>query len=196
MRKLLAVLALVTSCQTVAAPVTCDVFDTMVQSQVQVLEDSYTYGLDYDYEWILPAIAWKESSAGLDTYRPDIRGGSHGVYQALLDNVLWREFEMRLEPKLDDNGEPLAVKAPQIFIDWTIIQLQNNQAFAAKHAILELQFWHARSDTDWLMLTKYNGGYAGPKINDAKVYANKVLHYRKLLKTCKKSPLYGLSPVR
>lgn len=192
MKKILLVLTLlVLTPLAQAEPDSCEVFELMDQSQQMTLKDSYAYGLPYGYEWILPAQAWKESSAGKNLFLNDIRGGSHGIYQSLLDNVLWREFEMRLDPTLDSNGEPTAVKAPDYIIAYTKELLYTSHAFAAKHAILELQFWKPRTGSEWSMLASYNGGYRGPTIKDAQRYANKIGRYKQLLKTCKNSPLYG-----
>lgn len=185
MKHFLIIVLLAISSNTLAEPNNCNVFATMNENQKDTLKKSFSFGAPYGYQWILPAQAWKESSAGENLYLKDIRGGSHGIYQSLLDNVLWREFEMRLNPK---NGE---AKAPKWYVDFTKKMLYRSHAFSAKHAILELQFWKARTDTEWGMLASYNGGHKGPKIKQAQQYANKIARYKNLLQTCESSPLYG-----
>lgn len=177
----------------------CNDFNLMNAKQRITLKEAYAYGLEYGYEWILPAQAWKESSAGMNLYLKDIRGGSHGIYQSLLDNVLWREYELRLKPRYDKEGNQTVFQAPQALIDDTIAMLRGSHAFAAKHAILELQFWKPRTNSEWSMLASYNGGHKGskmkangkPMIPAAQVYAGKIQHYKKLMQTCSNSPLYG-----
>ncbi len=180
-------LALVATSASAGFKETCNDFNIMNKNQRKVLVEAYELGKPYGFEWVLPAQAWKESSAGENLYLKDIRGGSHGIYQNLLDNVLWREFEVRLNPK------PKERRAEQWQIEWSKYMLNTHHWFAAKHAILELQFWKARTRTEWSMLTGYNGGWRGAKgkIRAANVYAAKIQHYKRLLRDCRNSPLYG-----
>lgn len=171
---------------------TCKDFNIMNENQKQVMRDAYDFGKPYGYEWILPAQAWKESSLGEELYLDDIRGGSHGIYQNLLDNVLWREFEVRLNPKPNER------RAQTWHIEWTKYMLNTHHWFAAKHAVLELQFWKARSKTEWSMLAAYNGGWSALKFKNGKPvnktahrYAAKIQRYKALMRDCKNSPLYG-----
>lgn len=180
------------SAKTFAYTPTCKDFNIMNNNQKQVMRDAYEFGKPYGYEWILPAQAWKESSLGEELYLDDIRGGSHGIYQNLLDNVLWREWEVRLNPK---NGEQ---KAEYWQIEWTKYMLNTHHWFAAKHAVLELQFWKARSETEWSMLAAYNGGWSALKTRNGKPvnkpahrYAAKIQLYKQLMRDCENSPLYG-----
>lgn len=174
----------------------CRVFNTMNQYQFNILSKSYQLGKPHDLGWSLAAQSWAESSAGKNIYRPEVHsGGSHGVYQSLLDNVLFREYGMRLSK----DEHPEAEIAPTWLVFKTLFMIHTNQKFAAKHAILELKFWKKHTKSYWAMWASYNGGWNGAKVLDsgkpanprAYQYAGKIQRYIKLLQTCKKSPLYG-----
>lgn len=171
----------------------CNDLALMNEYQHSVLIKSYKYGNSYDLGWTLAAQAWAESSAGTDLYRPEEHsGGSHGIYQSLLDNVIYREYGMRM----DGDKHPTALIAPLWLVTKVFLRVQLDQEFAAKHAILELNYWQVRTKSHWQMLSAYNGGYSGiqtntnRKNNRAANYATKVQTMIKLLKTCKSSPLY------
>lgn len=172
----------------------CHTFSLMDQSQIDVIVKSYDLGKPHNFEHTLAAMSWIESSAGKNLYRKDIRGGSWGIYQSLLDNVLWREYKMRIR-----STNPKVKIAPIWMRIYIAMRLKADHKFAAKHAILELQFWEARTQSSWGMWASYNGGYNGatilkngtPKIPAAQMYAGKMLKRIKLLTQCKGSPLYG-----
>lgn len=193
MKRLLLCFFVMFSAATYAEPNNCTVFDMMDDSQFNVLRESYEYGKPYNMGYTLAAQSWKESSAGKKLHRPDIRGGSFGIYQSLLDNVLWREYGMHY------NATDPTEQAPDWLVAAVKERLKVDHAFAAKHAILELQFWKVRTKSWRAMLSAYNGGYSGPRFYkngkpknpQAQEYARRIARYVVLLRHCKDSPIYG-----
>lgn len=189
MKKLIASLLLLVTFGASAGHLTCAEFDKMDYNQKRILKKSYEFGKKEGYEHTLAAIAWKESRAGEALHRRDIRGGSHGVFHNLLDNVLFREYGKRLSGK--DAASPRLIRA-------TKKRLKSDFNFAAKHAVLELQYWNERTWNLYYVWAAYNGGYNAFSTADNKRardksldYADDILRRVYLVRTCKNSPVKG-----
>ena len=189
MKKLIASLLLFVSFGASAGHLTCAEFDKMDRQQRITLKRSYEFGKKEGYEHTLAAIAWKESSAGKDVKRSDIRGGSYGVFHSLLDNVLFREYGKRITGK--DAASPRLIRA-------TKRRLMSDFKFAAKHAVLELQYWNDRTWNLYYVWAAYNGGYNAFSTADRHYardksldYADDILRRVYLVRTCSNSPVKG-----
>jgi hypothetical protein len=140
---------------------TCSKFKSKFSSeQFSTLTKSYHYGLRYDMEQTLTALAWTESSAGLFLGSGD---PSYGVYQAYLPTVINR---------LDLDYDP-------IIHNLLKHELKNNESFYTAHAITEILFWKKRRVLWWSTWASYNGGYRyendAPQRYASKIYKRAIL---------------------
>lgn len=143
----------------------CDSFRSQFSTkQFNVLSKSYHYGLAYDMENTLAALAWTESSAGLFLGSGD---PAYGVYQAYIPTVV-----NRLNLKYDPIVHNLLKE-----------ELKNNEAFYTAHAISEVLFWKKRRDIWWNTWASYNGGYRYDKYYPQQ-YAKKIFSRIKVIKKC------------
>lgn len=162
MKYLLVILILISS-STFAN--TCSKFRAKFSSaQFSTLTKSYHYGLRYDMERTLTALAWTESSAGLFLGSGD---PSYGVYQAYLPTILNR----------------LKLKYDPIVHNLLKDELKTNESFYTAHAISEILYWKERRVVWWSTWASYNGGYRYE--NDApQRYAKKIYKRAKLIGKC------------
>ena len=164
----------------------CAEFNNITKKQQRTLVVSQKIGKKHGYEYTLPAIAWVESTAGINTYRKDIRGGSHGAFQNLLENVVQREYKQTLK-----QNRPV----PNWAIKNIKAKLTNNLSYAASHAVKELDYWQARNWGYFMTIAAYNGGYYAKNPKNTRIhkrshrYSFKVISTAIKLKMCSNSPL-------
>lgn len=126
-------------------------------SQKEVLLKSYLAGEKFGYGYTLAAIAWKESCAG--EYKMNFQDPSAGNFHAYIPGVIKRY------PSLKQNG------FTQNMVGALLVE---NDEFAAKIAISELQFWDKTHKGNWKNIIKsYNKGYSWQKNENSNVQAEK-----------------------
>jgi len=140
--------------------------------QFQVLSKSYHYGLAYNMENTLTALAWTESSAGRFLGSGD---PSYGVYQAYIPTVVNR----------------LKLKHDPIVHNLLKVELKHNEAFYTAHAITEVLYWKERRDIWWNTWASYNGGYRYEHYYPQQ-YAKKIYERIKIINKC--SHLFVMAP--
>jgi len=142
-----------------------DDLNHLSSQQREVLKAAYDYGEPFDLGYTLAAIAWKESSFGIDLISET---DDYGVFQINLYT-----YKNRFSDEITD-------------LNATDMQLQiiliNDFATNASAAIAELTFWRSAHSGDYTkMLESYNGGWRGnPQYADKVKDRVKVLiQYRK-----------------
>jgi len=128
----------------------CGSIEVFSPKQIEYIVSSYVWGLPFGLEYILPAIAWQESCAGL--YKVNMYDPSAGLYHAYLPSVMGRHKGL-------ENSQFTQNKIAQMLI--------NDDRFAASEAIAELLFWknYYHQNKEWskmtieeFMLRSYNRG--------------------------------------
>ncbi|AUR97858.1 membrane lipoprotein [Vibrio phage 1.244.A._10N.261.54.C3] len=165
-RSILAV-ALTTS---LTAGASCDV--KFGQDQIEILQFSYDYGVQYGLGWTLAAISWKESSSGRELVRIDgdsYKQVSYGIYHSLLRYASKRAgcSSRRCEAQL-------------------VHDLMTNKERAAEEAVKELHYWQGYHGADnWKDVWRsYNDGFQ--KSESGYNYANNIADKVRYLKSCVK----------
>ena len=177
---MLAVAITVSSTHVVAKP-NCDFFEDLTSSQHQVLQKSYSYGKEDGLGETLAALSIVESTAGVYLEGPSKRDGGHyGPFMVSLGNVLKREGGKKYK---NMSAQQVLNKTPRSKRKAVIRRLKTDIAFAAKHAMKELNFWRSQTSTKRGMLQAYNGGYSAIGLNQR--YPNKVQVTIKSFKQCK-----------
>lgn len=135
-------------------------------SQISVLKKSAVYGDLYDMKYTLPAIAWKESSAGKYLVNP--ADPSFGHFQILIDSAASRENITNIDDKVK-----LALK------------IKHSLELGASFAIRELLYWKKVHKGNWDRIwASYNGGFNYKK-RMPREYALDIKEKIKYLKKCK-----------
>lgn len=144
----------------------CSTFKSQFdKSQIKTLSKAYNYGLAYDMELTLTALAWTESSAGKQLGSGD---PAFGVYQAYLPTILNR----------------LKLSHDPIVTNHISSRLKKEEAFYTAHAISEILFWKERRNIWWNTWASYNGGYRFEKYMPQK-YASKIHKRTKMIGQCR-----------
>lgn len=125
--------------------------------QKEVLLKSYIFAQKEGFGYTLAAIAWKESCAG--EYKMNFQDPSAGNYHAYIPGVIKRY------PQLRQNG----------FTENMVgAKLVDDDEFAIKVALNELDFWKKTHKGDWKKIIKsYNKGYSWQKDSKANAQAEK-----------------------
>lgn len=124
--------------------------DNLNPSQLDIMFKSYKYGLEYGLEYILPAIAWKESNFGEFMLNlSDGEYGSFGPYHIRLDYSIKRN-NITSKWLRDRHAEKLI----------------NDLEYSAREAIYLVNYWYENLKTkykkqniDREMFSAYNGGF-------------------------------------
>lgn len=121
--------------------------ERLSDAQLETLVTSLRVGKDYKMDFILAAIAWKETNFGkIRVNEKDGKFGSYGPHQILLDT-----FMLRYTHLCDMLGEK-AIKHMLTYSD----------TINAKMAMEELAYWHKRHKGNLTkMLASYNAGNKG-----------------------------------
>jgi hypothetical protein len=144
----------------------CSTFKSQFdEQQMQTLIKSYQYGLAYDMELTLTAMAWTESSAGKKLGSGD---PAFGVYQAYLPTI-----RNRLNLPID-----------HIVTSHLSDRLKEDESFYTAHAITELLFWKKKRKIWWNVWASYNGGYRFDQYMPQK-YALKIYQRTKEIHECR-----------
>lgn len=133
-------------CAPLSANAACNVQFT--DSQLYTLQRSFDFGKESGWGWSLAAIAWKESSAGLNLVRFDppyeYWSASYGVFHNYLKTVMSEEgcTTARCASKIAQN-------------------LMTNFKYSAQHAVKTLEYWKKVSGKgNYYDIWKgYNDGY-------------------------------------
>jgi len=87
----------------------CERYNSLSEDQQTVLYEAWLYGLQHDYAWTLPAIAWAESNAGM--WRLNYFSHDFGVMQINIETasrmlgVTSRFKKIELAQQLVDDNE-------------------------------------------------------------------------------------------
>lgn len=129
----------------------CSIFN---ESQRALLQAAYEQGKPRNYGYSLAAMAWKESSAGVQPI--NWNDPSFGPYHALIKTVSNRY-------KAKDQYEEFALAS----------RLMHDFKFASEAAMDELDFWNKVHKGNWMKIWQgYNGGYSNSR--DSKTHANNI----------------------
>ena len=135
----------------------CDHPKNFNQQQLQVLIQSYEFGKTFGFEWLLPAIAWQESCAGI--YQINFQDPSAGVFHALIPSVI-KQYSTLRDTQLNRNR-----------IGQFLIQ---NFDFAKKVARNEILFWNKKYKGDLEKIIKsYNKGTKWQSNKQSQTLANR-----------------------
>lgn len=125
--------------------------------QIHVMQKAFDYGKPFGYNYSLAAIAWRESSAGINNVRVETFGNS--------TKVSYSPFHILLSTAMTHEECKTRHCASKI-----IDNLMNDFDYAASHAVQTLDYWYQVKDGNWLEVWKgYNGGYTNSV--DSKLYA-------------------------
>lgn len=128
----------------------CSNIENFSDKQIENIISAYIWGLPYNLEYILPAIAWQESCAGL--YKVNLYDPSAGLFHLYIPSVMARHSDLK-DDKYNRN------KIAQMLI--------NDDKFAASEAISELLFWknYYKENDEWrnynkdkFIIMSYNRG--------------------------------------
>lgn len=143
----------------------CAALETLSRRQLFTLADAYRAGRQYGYGLSLAAIAWQESLAG--EIKINYADPSFGIFHANIKTVASREGVT--------NGF-VKNKLAQRLID--------DPAYAVKHAVAELDYWHSQYGDNWMRIwASYNGGWNWDS-RQAQNYAESIRRKVKTLNTC------------
>lgn len=129
--------------------------------QLLTMQRAYEKGNDIDMNYVLAAIALKESNAGVHLINNKTK--DFGVFQNHLKTVASREG-----------------KAPSKKIAKRLV---NDFEYSADHAVKEIEFWkRVRGDANLQeILASYNAGY---NLKAGRLYANDVMKKVSMLQSC------------
>lgn len=145
--------------------------------QLNTMIASLKMGKDTKTDFILAAIAWRETGFGrIRANESDGKYGSYGAHQILLDT-----FMIRYKEIYDLLGKEVVKK----LLMWS-------DEISAKLALVELSYWDKRHKGNMKkMLASYNAGNKGINSSKGLAYANDVLARAKAIeKYVTKNDLY------
>lgn len=127
----------------------CSNIDKFNEKQLENIRYAYHYGKKDNLGFILGAIAWKESCAGM--YRLNMQDPSAGNYHTILNLAIQIERIMQNKPKKKKIGKfEQNVMAERLICD---------REFASRIALYQLREWkRLRNNNLKEMLKSYNGG--------------------------------------
>lgn len=155
----------------------CANIDRFNEKQLENIRYAYHYGKKYELGFILGAIAWKESCAGL--YRLNMQDPSAGNYHTILNLAIQIERIIQGKPKKKKIGKfEQNVMAERLICD---------REFASRIALYQLKEWKKlRNNNLKEMLKSYNGGnrWLTNKESNQKVekYADEILKRASVIK--------------
>lgn len=146
----------------------CDVYFST--NQLHVLQKAFDSGSEEGFGWSLAAIAWRESSAGVELVRFDppykYDNASYGVFHNYLRTVMNRE---------GCKNQTCAAKITQ--------KLMTDFEYSAGHALQELKYWKKLRGNNFKEIWRgYNDGFKNrPK---GYAYADDIANKIVYLKQC------------
>ncbi len=165
-------------------------WENLTQAQKEIRDFAYKYGKKYGYEKTMTAIAWQESSFGVQLDHKDEPSG--GIFGGHYTTVGRRHFNLgeKYDPYTDIVIYTTPNKSQKHFITKT---LKADKEFSAKHALLQLQDGFKRSirarsnvkkpyGIDWQFIWAfYNGGTNCMNEPNALRYADAILEKIKVI---------------
>lgn len=154
LKYILPILVLVTSCFGIdqeAVNKYLNQLNKLTKQQRDILVKTYNYGKEFNLQYILPTLAWKESNFGLWMLNiHDGEYGSYGIYHIRLDYALTRN---KILNKWDSSRY-----AEKLLYDFNV-----SSSEAVSLVVYWLDYYKSTEDPIYYMFTSYNGGYRPAK---------------------------------
>jgi len=158
-------------------------FKYLSAKQKKIASKVWKKAKEFDLQYTMTAIAFKESSFGRALLNDnDGRGtdlGSYGVFHNLVDSVYDRYMDVKPKSKIEQWETKLYLAK----------RLRDDFDFSFTQALAELKYWenyaiaHGQKWNKWkLMVMRYNGGTFGDKKIDSKLYYYEIVNIIKAIK--------------
>lgn len=149
----------------------CSNLDRFNEKQIENIRYAYHYGKRDNLGFILAAIAWQESCAGM--YRLNMQDPSAGNYHTILSLAIKIDRKMKKLTKKTISNFDQNVMAERLICD---------REFASKIALYQLREWKiVRGNNLRDMLRSYNGGTNIEGNQKAERYADEILRKKQRL---------------
>lgn len=163
-------------------------FKFLSKKQINVMKKVWNKAKEFDLQYTMTAIAFKESSFGRALENDnDGRGtdlGSYGVFHNLVDSVYDRYMTKKPNSKIRQWEIKLYLAK----------RLRDDFDFSFTQALAELKYWEnyaiakGQRYSKWkLMVMRYNGGTFGDKNVNSKIYYYEIINVIRAIKWFKKN---------